>query len=87
MLVAGNWKMHGTVAEARAFIEALLASVSAEESTDVVLCPAYLALRPMVDWTRGSRVEVYAQNMHTHPRARSPARSRRPCCSRQVSAA
>jgi triosephosphate isomerase len=63
-LIAGNWKMHKTVAEAGAFIEALLPRLSAEESLDVVFCPAYLALRPMVDWTRDSRVEVYAQNMH-----------------------
>ncbi len=63
-LIAGNWKMHKTIAEANAFIEALLPYVSAEESIDVVVCPAYLALRPMVDWTRGSQVEVYAQNMH-----------------------
>jgi triosephosphate isomerase (TIM) len=66
-LIAGNWKMHKTVAEASAFIEALLPSLPAEESIDVVLCPAYLALRPMVDWTRDSRVEVYAQNMHYAP--------------------
>jgi triosephosphate isomerase len=37
------------------------------ESIDVVICPAYLALRPMVEWTRDSRVEVYAQNMHYAP--------------------
>ena len=66
-LIAGNWKMHKTVAEASTFIEVLLPSLSAEESIDVVLCPAYLALRPMVDWTRDSRVEVYAQNMHYAP--------------------
>jgi Triosephosphate isomerase len=51
-------------AEASAFIEALLPGLSAEESIEVVLCPAYPALRPMVDWTRDSRVEVYAQNRH-----------------------
>lgn len=66
-LMAGNWKMHKTIAEASVFMEALLPSLSAEESIDVVLCPAYLALRPMVDWTRDSRVEVYAQNMHYAP--------------------
>ena len=41
--------------------------MSAEESIDVVLCPAYLALRPMIEWTRDSRVDVYAQNMHYAP--------------------
>jgi triosephosphate isomerase (TIM) len=59
--------MHKTVAEANAFIEALLPSLSGEESIDVVLCPAYVALGPVVDWTRDSRVEVYAQNMHYAP--------------------
>ena len=63
-LIAGNWKMHKTVAEAGTFIAALLPRVAAAESVDVVICPAYLALRPAVDRTRGSRVNVYAQNMH-----------------------
>ena len=63
-LIAGNWKMHKTVAEAGTFIAALLPRVAAAESVDVVICPAYLALRPTVDRTRGSRVNVYAQNMH-----------------------
>jgi len=63
-LIAGNWKMHKTIAEASAFTEALLPRVSMVESIDVVICPAYLALRPTVDWTRHSRVQVYAQNMH-----------------------
>jgi triosephosphate isomerase len=63
-LVAGNWKMHKTVAEAEAFVQALLPRVSAAGDVDVAICPPFLALQPMVDSTRGSRVEVYAQNMH-----------------------
>jgi triosephosphate isomerase len=31
---------------------------------DVAICPPYLALQAMVDSARGSRVGVYAQNMH-----------------------
>jgi len=31
---------------------------------DVAVCPPYLALEAMVDSVRGSRVEVFAQNMH-----------------------
>jgi triosephosphate isomerase (TIM) len=63
-MVAGNWKMNKTIAEAEAFIGALLPRVGAEEGVDVVICPPYLALQAMVDSTRGSAVEVYAQNMH-----------------------
>jgi triosephosphate isomerase (TIM) len=63
-LIAGNWKMHKTVAEAEAFIGALLPRVSTADAVDVAICPSYLSLGAMVDSTRGSRVEVYAQNMH-----------------------
>jgi len=63
-LIAGNWKMHKTVAEAEAFIAALLPRVATADAVDVAICPPFLALGAMVDSTRGSRVEVYAQNMH-----------------------
>jgi triosephosphate isomerase len=63
-LIAGNWKMHKTVAEAEEFIQALLPRVSTADGTDVAICPSFLALEAMIDSTRGSRVQVYAQNMH-----------------------
>ena len=63
-LIAGNWKMHKTLAEAGAFIEALLPRVSPVDAIDIAICPAYPALRPAVGWTRGSPVSAYAQNMH-----------------------
>lgn len=62
--IAGNWKMHKTVAEAEAFIAGLLPRVSTADGVDVAICPPFTALQAMVDSTRGSRVEVYAQNMH-----------------------
>ncbi|PZS08423.1 MAG: triose-phosphate isomerase [Solirubrobacterales bacterium] len=63
-LIAGNWKMHKTLAEAEALIGALLPRVSTADGVDVAICPPFLALQAMVDSTRGSRVQVYAQNMH-----------------------
>jgi triosephosphate isomerase (TIM) len=63
-LIAGNWKMHKTVAEAEAFIGGLLPRVSTADGVDVAICSPFTALQAMVDSTRGSRVEVYAQNMH-----------------------
>src|SRR6201985_3126527 len=62
--IAGNWKMNKTVAEAEEFIAALLPRVSSVEGVEVGICPSFLALGPMVDSTRGSRVQVFAQNMH-----------------------
>jgi triosephosphate isomerase len=63
-LIAGNWKMNKTVAEAEAFIGALLPRVSTADGVDVAICPPFLALGAMVDSTRGSRVQIFAQNMH-----------------------
>jgi triosephosphate isomerase (TIM) len=63
-LIAGNWKLHKTVAEAEEFIAALLPRVSSADGVDVAICPTFTALGAMVDSTRGSRVAVYAQNMH-----------------------
>ena len=63
-LIAGNWKMYKTVAQAEEFIQALLPRVSTAEGVDVAVCPPFTALQPLVDSARGSRVQVYAQNMH-----------------------
>jgi triosephosphate isomerase len=63
-LIAGNWKMHNTVAAAEELIAALLPRVSDAEGVDVAVCPPFLALAAVVDSVRGSRVQVYAQNMH-----------------------
>jgi triosephosphate isomerase len=62
-LVAANWKMSKTKAEAAAFC----ADFSERElppTTDVVICPPYTALRTVVDGLAGSAVRVAAQNMH-----------------------
>jgi triosephosphate isomerase len=63
-LIAGNWKMYKTINEAENFIQALLPAVSTADGVEVAICPPFLALQAMVDSTRGSRVRVFAQNMH-----------------------
>jgi triosephosphate isomerase len=63
-MVAGNWKMNKTVSEAESFLQALLPRVSSVAGVDIAVCPPYPALGPLVDSVRGSRVQVYAQNMH-----------------------
>jgi len=65
--IAGNWKMNKTVSEAEAFIASLLPRVSTADGVDVALCVPFTDLQALVDSTRGSRVEVYAQNMHQAP--------------------
>jgi len=62
--IAGNWKLNKTIAEAEAYIQALLPRVAVDDGVQIAICPAYTALAAMVDSARGSRVEVFAQNMH-----------------------
>jgi triosephosphate isomerase len=66
-LIAGNWKLHHTIAQAEEYIAALLPRVSSADGVDVAICPTFTVLQAMIDSTRGSRVAVYAQNMHQSP--------------------
>ena len=59
--------MYKTEEQAEEFIQALLPRVSALDGVDVAICVPFTDLRAMVDSARGSRVEVYAQNMHHEP--------------------
>jgi triosephosphate isomerase (TIM) len=61
--IAANWKMNKTVAEAAAFVDALLPRIAATQS-DVVLCAPFTALTAVVERRYGTAVKVAAQNMH-----------------------
>jgi triosephosphate isomerase len=63
-LIAGNWKMYKTVEQAEEYIQVLLPRVSSVQRAEIAICPTFTALQAMIDSTRGSRVAVYAQNMH-----------------------
>jgi triosephosphate isomerase len=62
--IVGNWKMNKTVAEAEAYIQALLPRVGAVDEVQIAICPPFTALAAMVDSARGSSVQVFAQHMH-----------------------
>ena len=62
--IAGNWKMFKTQSEAEMFISGLLPQLYAADGVDVAICVPFTDLQAMVDSTRGSRVQVFAQNMH-----------------------
>jgi triosephosphate isomerase (TIM) len=61
--IAGNWKMHKTIADAEMFISGLLPRISTA-TADIAICVPFTALTACVDSTRGSRVQVFAQTMH-----------------------
>ncbi len=65
-LIAANWKMNKTIAEARGFCEQLLPDVEelGPDGAEVVVCPPYLALPLVAQLCEGSDVGVAAQNMY-----------------------
>lgn len=62
-IVAGNWKMNMTPAETTAFIAKLRPLVDNTE-VDVVLCVPAIDIIPAMTATRGTNIEIGAQNMH-----------------------
>jgi triosephosphate isomerase len=63
-LIAGNWKMNKTGAEAREFVDDLLPRLQHTSGVDVAVCPPFTALGSAVHAARDSSVQVFAQNMH-----------------------
>jgi triosephosphate isomerase (TIM) len=61
-LIAGNWKLWGTRAQAEDYCERL--HLDAELPVDVGVCPPFTALDVCVAKLSGKGVAVYAQNMH-----------------------
>jgi len=63
-IIAGNWKMHKTIDEAVALVQAMRPSLDEIESVESVVCPSFVALSAVAGALKGSRVKVGAQNMH-----------------------
>ena len=63
-IIAGNWKMHKTIDEAVALVDAMRASLDEIETVASVVCPPFVALSAVAEVLKGSRVNVGAQNMH-----------------------
>ena len=62
-LIAGNWKMYKTIAEALAFAQSFKPLVVAATHCDMVLAPPFTALKALADRLDGSNVEVAAQDV------------------------
>ena len=62
-IIAGNWKMHYTPAEAVKVVEELKPLV-ANATCDVVVCPTFVCLDAVLKAVEGSNIKVAAQNMH-----------------------
>ena len=63
LIVAGNWKMNKTVAEALDLVRGLKIELANIKEVDVVVCPPYTALSEVSKEVLDSNLKLGAQNM------------------------
>jgi triosephosphate isomerase len=63
-LIAGNWKMNTTVAEAVALASAVRERTGAVQGVEELICPPFVSLAPVAEALRGSTIRLGAQNCY-----------------------
>ena len=65
-VIAGNWKMNKTPAEAAALIKEIRAEIDGKNTAgcDVVACVPYVDLAVVLEACKGSVIKVGAENVH-----------------------
>jgi triosephosphate isomerase (TIM) len=66
-VIAGNWKMYKTQADARAYFSALVPLVRNTVHCDIIVAPAFTAIPASVEAVKGTPISVAAQDMHGEP--------------------
>jgi len=63
-IIAGNWKMNKTAAEAVEFVREIRNGLSQIKGVDKVVCPPFIALPGVAEALQATDIGVGAQNMH-----------------------
>jgi len=63
-IIAGNWKMNKTGAEAIELVKALKVKLINIERADMVVCPPFTALYQTAEILKNSKIKLGAQDMH-----------------------
>ncbi len=67
LIIAGNWKMNKTVAEALALVNDLKLELNSVKEVDIVVCPPYTALESVSKAILDAKnIRLGAQNMSEH---------------------
>lgn len=67
LIIAGNWKMNKTVAEALDLVTGLKRELANVKEVDIVVCPPFTALSEVSKAILDSNIRLGAQNMSEHP--------------------
>jgi triosephosphate isomerase len=63
-LVAGNWKMNKTAAEAHGLVSTMSPKLGGIPNVEKVLCPPFLAIPALAELLRGTGIGLGAQNVY-----------------------
>ena len=63
-VIAGNWKMNFTPAEATAFINAVKPLVAGKDNCDIIFCAPYVTIAAAQAAAEGSNIKIGAENVH-----------------------
>ena len=63
-IIAGNWKMNTTLAQAQLLARSVRDLVTGVDGVEVVLCPPFISLPAVAEVLAGSAIGVGAQNAH-----------------------
>src|SRR3989338_6512202 len=63
-IIAGNWKMNKSIAEAVSAVKELGREVSDVKGKEIVICPPFTALSAASGELKKSNIKLGAQNMH-----------------------
>ncbi len=62
-IIAGNWKMNKTIAEALTLVKGIQAELDGCKEVEVVVCPPFTALKSVSDVLTDSQIKLGCQNM------------------------
>ncbi|BAU48969.1 triosephosphate isomerase [Sulfurifustis variabilis] len=65
-LVAGNWKMHGTRAEAAALVDGIVRGLRPNAAAEVLVCPPFVLIPLVAEKLGGTKVGWGGQNLDPH---------------------
>jgi triosephosphate isomerase len=63
-IVAGNWKMNGTVEEAERLATGIREASGEDDNPEIIVCPPFTSIPAVLKILGGSKIAVGGQNMH-----------------------
>ena len=65
-LIAGNWKMNGSIASNADLVDGIIAGIPQSDTVSLLVCPPFPYLAVMAEKVSGSGVSLGAQNVSQH---------------------